>query len=178
MVRKRWLSSRKRRMEFGTETQRRGRTRTRTLELPIMNFTRRTLTSTLQFARWGVEALNGFIGHLSQVEELQCEEGIQEEITQLRSLIRGRPIENNSSGNLRIYGSLNDWVAKTLIYGKRERKSVVYLGIGKIKKALSDIANPVKNGQNWEGMQYQEKKREIVEKVRMSKSRVVVVDFI
>ena len=39
----------------------------------------------------------------------------QSEITELKSAMRGRHIGHSSAGNLRISGSLNDRIAKTLI---------------------------------------------------------------
>ena len=77
--------------------------------------------------------------------------------------MRGRKIGNNSPGNLKNSGSMADRIANTLIYGGG-RKSAVDLEIGEIKKALSDFAKKVKNGQKWEEKQYREKKIEIIEK--------------
>ena len=86
----------------------------------------------------GVGAVSDSMGHLSQVEELKHEEGAQEEITELKSLMRGHQIGGNSPGNLRISGSLMGRIATTLNYG--ERKALVDLEIGEITKAISDFA--------------------------------------
>ena len=61
--------------------------------------------------RWGVEAFNDCIWRLSQVEELQREEGTQDAITESESLMRGKHMGRNSSGNLRISGSSNGRIA-------------------------------------------------------------------
>ena len=53
-----------------------------------------------------VEAFNYFIARLSHVWELKHEEGTQAAITELGSIMRGMHIGRNSSGNLRISGSL------------------------------------------------------------------------
>ena len=50
----------------------------------------------------------------------------------------------------KISGSLADSVAKTLIYGK-QRKSATDLEIGKIKKALRDIAKQLRSESNGRG---------------------------
>ena len=89
-------------MEFGTETLRRGRSRM--LELPLRNFTSRALIGKSQSLRWGVGAFNDPTWRLSQMEELKHEEGTEEAITELESLMRGQHIVHNSSDNLRISG--------------------------------------------------------------------------
>ena len=90
---------------------------------------------------------------------MKHEERTKEEITELESLMRGKHNGTNSSGNLKIAGSVAGGIAKTLIYGK-ERKSAVDMEIGEIKKSISDFARKVKNGENWEEKQYLEKKKE------------------
>ena len=82
--------------------------------------------------------------------------------------MRGHHIGRNSSDNVRIYGSLNERIAKTLISGKKNRQSIWKLE--KIKKSISDFANQVKGGE-WKEKQYQEKKKEIAGEVRKLKSR-------
>ena len=66
----------------------------------------------------GVEAFNDFAGSLSQLEELKQEERMREAITESKSLLSGNQIGRNSSGNLRIYGSLDDRIVKTLLWQK------------------------------------------------------------
>ena len=107
----------------------------------------------------GVEAFNDFIGRISQVEERKHEEGTQEEITELKPLMRGWQIGHKSSGNLRISGSLKERIAETLIYG--QIKSPIDLEIGEIKKALSDFHKQVNHEKDWGEKQYQEKKKEL-----------------
>ena len=84
-----------------------------------MNFTSVALIIKLQSVRWGgVEAFNDFAGSLSQLEELKQEERMREAITESKSLLSGNQIGRNSSGNLRIYGSLDDRIVKTLLWQK------------------------------------------------------------
>ena len=58
--------------------------------------------------------------------ESKREEGAQEEVTELKSLMRGQHIEQNSPDSLRISGSLNDRIAKTLIYGKNKNRQLTW----------------------------------------------------
>ena len=90
--------------------------------------------------RWVVEAFKDFVERLSPVGELKREEGPKEAITELKSLMRGQLIGDNSSGNLKMSGSLSGRITKTPIHGE-ERKSAVHLEIAKGKKALIDFAN-------------------------------------
>ena len=53
----------------------------------------------------GVEAFNDTMERLSQSEEWKHEEGTPEAITELKSLMRGHHIGNNSPGNLKFSGS-------------------------------------------------------------------------
>ena len=109
-----------------------------------------------------MEAFNDFMEHLSQSGELKREEGANEAITDLKSLMCGRRIGNNSPGNLKISGALLDRVAKTLIYGNG-RKSAADLEFGGIKKALIDLPTHLENGEKWQERQYLEKTKEIIE---------------
>ena len=78
----------------------------------------------------GVCAFNDSTGRLGQAEELKQEEGTQDAITELKSLMRGRNTGRNSPGNLRISGSLEEGIAETLIYGKnKNRQSIRKSGI-------------------------------------------------
>ena len=70
----------------------------------------------------GVSGINDFMEHLSQAEESQREEGENEAIAELKSLMRGHHIGDNSSGNLKMSGSLAERIAETLIYGKENRR--------------------------------------------------------
>ena len=88
---------------------------------------------------------------------------MEEAITELKSLMRGKHVGNNSPGNLKIAGSLADRLVKTSTYGK-DGKSAVGLEIETIKKAISDFAKQVKNEKNWKENQYREMKKEIIEK--------------
>ena len=60
----------------------------------------------------GVGEFNDFMWSVRQVEGLKHEEGTQEAITELESLMRGRRVGNNSSGNLKNSGSLTGRIAK------------------------------------------------------------------
>ena len=95
-----------------------------------------------------LEALNDFMGHLCQVEALRREEWTKEVITELKALMRGQRIGRNSLDNLKIPGSASGRIVKTSIYGK-ERKSAVYLKIGKAEKSLIDFAKQAQNVKNW-----------------------------
>ena len=66
----------------------------------------------------GVEAFTDCMEHLSQVAELKHDEGVGEAITELKSLMRGHHIGNNSAGNLKIPVSSSGRIAQTSIYGK------------------------------------------------------------
>ena len=84
-----------------------------------------------------VDALNDFMEHLSQSGELKREEGANEAITDLKSLMCGRRIGNNSPGNLKIAGSAAENIESDDLW---KRKSMVCLEIGMAKKALIDFA--------------------------------------
>ena len=99
------------------------------------------------------------------VEELRHEEGMQESISELKSLMRGQRIEQNSSNIMKLSGNLGERITKTLLYGKKG-KSPIDLKVGKIKKALLDFAKQVKDEKNWKYKQYQEKRKKISEKVK------------
>ena len=105
-------------MKGRTVIKRRGPTRTR--DLPRRNFTNRTLRGKLQFVRWGVEAFNDSMDHLSRVEELNHEGWTQCAITEWASLMLGHLVRNNSSVNLKISCSLKGRISKTLIGGKKK----------------------------------------------------------
>ena len=108
-----------------------------------------------------VAAFNDFAGRLFHVEELKHEALTKEAIMALKSLMRGRRIGRNSSGNSKISGSLSGRILKTSIYGN-ERKSAADLGIWEIKKAICDFPRQVENGKNWKEKQYREKKKAII----------------
>ena len=71
--------------------------------------------------------------------EAKHEKGMGEAIVELKSLIHGQRVNNNSPGKTKIPGPLTDKITKTLIFGK-ERKSETDLRIGEIKTSLSDFA--------------------------------------
>ena len=154
-------------MEFRTETLRGGLARIP--DILLRNFTSRALIRKSQSSGMGGRSFNDSICHLSQVGELKHEEGAQDAITELESLMRGPHIGRNSSDNLRISGYLNDIIA-TRLYGKNKNRQLIWK-IAKIKKSLIDFANQVKHEKHWRGKQYQEKKKEIAEKVRKLKLR-------
>ena len=159
-------------MEFRTVIERRGQIRT--LELFPGHFTNRPVTIRLHFARWGWGAFNDFMGNLGKVEELKRDEGARDAISELKSLIRSRLIENNSGGvTQKISGSLSGRILEMLIYGE-EQKSAMGLEIGKIKNALSDSPNQVKNGKNWKEKKSKEKKKEIIENWKIKKLWVAI----
>ena len=60
----------------------------------------------------------------------------------------GKRISNNSEGNSKISGALSGGIVETLLYGK-EKKSAIGSEIGKIKGALSDFPQKVKNEKKW-----------------------------
>ena len=72
-----------------------------------------------------MKLFNDSIGNLSQVGELKREEGAQESITELKSLMRGHHIGRNSSRNLRISGSSDDRIEKTHMYGKNKNRQLI-----------------------------------------------------
>ena len=55
---------------------------------------------------------NDFVDHLRNMEELKHEKGTKDAIVGLKSLIRGRRVNNNSSGKTKIAGSLVDRIGK------------------------------------------------------------------
>ena len=67
------------------------------------------------------------------VGALKREEGTKDDISELKSLIRGHRVGTNSAENPKISGSLADRIAKTLIYGNR-RNSATDFEIGKKRK--------------------------------------------
>ena len=58
--------------------------------------------------------------------ELKRDGGTQEVITELESLMPGHHIGRNSSGNLRISGSLYGRISKTLIYGENKNRQLIW----------------------------------------------------
>ena len=76
--------------------------------------------------------------------DLKHEKGTKEAIMELKSLIHWQRMGSNSPGKLKISGSLDGRITKTLIYGQ-ERKSETDFGIDKIKNALRDFAKQAKN---------------------------------
>ena len=124
----------------------------------------------------GVESFNDSIGDLGQVRDSEHEEGSQEGITELGSLMRGDHFGRNSSVNLRVSGSLKGRIAKTRIYGEN-RKSPIGLEIGEVKKAIRDFAKKGKNGEKWAEKQYRPEKNEILEQLRKLKSRGIDLHF-
>ena len=87
--------------------------------------------------------------HIGTVEELRHEEGMQESISELKTLMRGQRIEQNSSDLMKLSGNLGGRITKTLLYGKKG-KSPVGLKAEKIKRALKDFAKQAKEEKNWE----------------------------
>ena len=68
---------------------------------------------------------------------LQREEGVKDSITELRSLMGGKHITNNSEGNSQISGSLSGRIAKSFFFTEKKKKPAIDSEIGKIKEALS-----------------------------------------
>ena len=87
--------------------------------------------------------------------ELKHEEGMRDAITELKSLMHGHHIENNSADNSKISGSMSGRVVETSLYGKGT-KSPADSEIEKAKKALIDFSIQVKNGETWEEKKYKE----------------------
>ena len=85
------------------------------------------------------------------VGALKREEGTKDDISELKSLIRGHRVGTNSAENPKISGSLADRIAKTLIYGKK-RKSDTDREIEKIKKALSDFTKQLRSASDGRGI--------------------------
>ena len=127
---------------------------------------RMTSISKLRSMSWGGEqAFRDFLDHIGMVEELRYEEGMQESISELKTLMRGQRIEQNSSDLMKLSGNLGERITKTLLYGKKG-KSPVDLKVEKIKRALKDFAKQVKDEKNWKNKQYQERRKKISEKVK------------
>ena len=106
---------------------------------------------------WRGGSLNDSMDRLCNMGELKHEEGMEDAILELKSLIRGQRMGSNPADRPEITGSLAGRIAKTLIYGNR-RKSDTGLGIGKIKKALTDFAKQSKS-ETMERKQYKERKK-------------------
>ena len=90
---------------------------------------------------------------------------MQEAISELKTLIHGHRIGQNSSDLMKLSGNLGERITKTLLYGKKG-KSPVDLKVEKIKRALKDFAKQVKDEKNWKNKQYQERRKKISEKVK------------
>ena len=52
------------------------------------------------------------------VGELRHEEGMQESISELKTLMRAQRIEQNSSDLMKLPGNLGGGITKTVLYGK------------------------------------------------------------
>ena len=107
----------------------------------------------------GEQAYRDFLDHIGKVEELRREEGTQEAISELKTLMRGQRIEQNSPDLSKLSGNLGGRITKTLLYGKKG-KSPVDLKVGEIKSALKDFANQAKEEKNRKNKQYQERGKE------------------
>ena len=127
---------------------------------------RMTSISKLRSMSWGGEqAFRDFLDHIGMVEELRHEEGMQESISELKTLMHGQRIDQNSSNLMKLSGNLGERITKTLLYGKKG-KSPIDLKVEKIKRALLDFAKQVKDEKNWKYKQYQERRKKISEKVK------------
>ena len=124
-----------------------------------------TSVSKLRSMSWVGQAFRDFLDHIGMVEELRHEEGMQESISELKTLMHGQRIEQNSSNIMKLSGNLGERITKTLLYGKKG-KSPIDLKVEKIKRALKDFAKQVKDEKNWKYKQYQEKRKKISEKVK------------
>merc|ERR1712112_36235 len=101
----------------------------------------------------GGQAFRDFLDHIGMVGELRHEEGMQESISELKTLMRGQRIEQNSSNLMKLSGNLGERITKTLLYGKKG-KSPIDLKVEKIKRALLDFAKQAKDEKNWKYKQY------------------------
>ena len=70
----------------------------------------------------GVGAFDDFAERLGNMWDLKHEAGLGDDITELKSLIRGQSISINSAGNSENFGFFVGGFRKTPIYGK-EKKS-------------------------------------------------------
>ena len=119
---------------------------------------RMTSISKLRSMSWGGQAFRDFLGHIGTVEELRHEKGMQESISELKTLMRGQRIEQNSSDLMKLSGNLGGRITKTLLYGKKG-KSPADLKVGGNQNALKDFAKQAKEERNWKNKQYQERER-------------------
>merc|ERR1712112_463862 len=113
----------------------------------------------------GEQAFRGFLDHIGVVEE-----GMQESISELKTLMRGQRIDQNSSDLTKLSGNLGERITKTLLYGKKG-KSPIDLKVEKIKRALKDFAKQAKDEKNWKNKQYQERRKKISEKVKSIRAK-------
>ena len=83
---------------------------------------RMTSISKLRSMSWGGEqAFRDFLDHIGMVEELRHEEGMQESISELKTLMRGQRIEQNSSDLMKLSGNLGERITENSSLWK-ERK--------------------------------------------------------
>ena len=110
---------------------------------------RMTSISKLQSMSWGGEqAFRDFLDHIGMVEELRHEEGMRESISELKTLMRGQRIGQNSTDLMKLSGNLGGRITKILLYGKKG-KYPAGLKAGEIKNALKDFAKQAKEERYW-----------------------------
>ena len=127
--------------------------------LSVRDFYENDLNQQIAINELGGQAFRDFLDHIGAAGELRNEEGAQESISELKTLMRGQRIDRNSSNLMKLSGNLGERITKTLLYGKKG-KSPIDLKVGKIKRALLDFAKLVKDEKNWKYKQYQEKEKE------------------
>ena len=97
--------------------------------------------------------------------ELKHEKGTNEAIAELKSLIRGHRINNNSPGKTNISGPISGRITKALISGKG-RKSETDLRVGEIRIAFLDSAKKTKGRKQGKIKQYKRNRKQIQEQLR------------
>ena len=86
---------------------------------------RMTSISKLRSMSWGEQAYRDFLDHIGKVGELRHEEGTQESISELKTLMRGRRIEQNSSDLMELSGNLSGELRKLFfMIGKGNRRKI------------------------------------------------------
>ena len=105
----------------------------------------------------GVGAFNDFAKNLGKVGDLKHEEGMKDDIAELKSLIRGQRVESNSADSSEISVSLSAIIVETLLYGK-EKKSDTDLK-SQNKESGNRFRQESENEKNWKEKHYKERKK-------------------
>ena len=85
------------------------------------NVLRTSLTSANRYSRGGGDEFNDFVDPLGNLGELKHEKGMEEAISELKSLIQGHRVNSYLPTNTGISGALADRITKNVDLRKRKK---------------------------------------------------------